>query len=185
MHIIKISPVSFKIVLSKDDLKRHGVENILNNPGFSSQFFADIIEETNRLYGAPFSEGAVDAEFFESKDGGGELFLCKSKRKDTTYLFRTTDSDSLFDLCVRLSKNHLPSDSRLYLDEGRYSLVLFYPETDDFLLSCMKEYGKAAEISPVQKWLLEEHARTIIEKYAVERISESAYHARKSKEMPL
>ena len=79
MHIIKISPMSFKIILSKKDLQRHGVNNILEHADISGDFFAEIIEETNRLYGNPFDEGPLDADFFESKDGGGELFISKRK----------------------------------------------------------------------------------------------------------
>ena len=91
MHIIKITPCSFKIVLSKEDLKRHGIDNILEHADLSGDFFADIIEQTNRLYGSPFKEGAIDAEFFEGKDGGGELFICSSKKvcKSTFYIFTT------------------------------------------------------------------------------------------------
>lgn len=173
MHIIKISPVSFKIVLSKEDLVRHGVDNILNHADISGDFFEEIIYETNRLYGNPFNEGAIDAEFFESKDGGGELFLYSSKKagKKTTYLFRTNSSDSLVSLCLRLSGHHIPSDSRLFYDDGKYNLLLFYPKRDDLLLSCMKEYGTAFEVSRLQCWLLEEHAKVVLDKGAVEQIS--------------
>ncbi|MBR2021512.1 MAG: adaptor protein MecA [Clostridia bacterium] len=175
MHIIKISPVSFKIILSKEDLMRHGVENILNHADISGDFFGEIIEQTNRLYGNPFVEGAIDAEFFESKDGGGELFLVSSKKsiKSTTYLFRTESSDALISLCRRLSEQSTIAESRLFFDEGKYSLILLCQKGDDFLVSLMKEYGTVSEISLLQRWLLEEHARLIIDKEATRRITEA------------
>lgn len=173
MHIIKITPMSFKIILSKEDLQRHGVDNIIEKNDLSGDFFAEIIEKTNALYGNPFTEGAIDAEFFASKDGGGELFICSSKsvNKSTTYLFRTESSDSLVSLCARLAASSLPYDSKLYYENGRYNLLLFYGKRDDFLVSCMKEYGSAAEISKLQMWLLLEHSRIICDKNAVERLS--------------
>lgn len=171
MYIIKISPVSFKIVLSKDDLKRHGVENILNHPSACADFFADIIDETNRLYGAPFSEGAVDAEFFESKEGGGELFLSKSKRDGATYHFKTKHLDSLICLCKRLSQNRPPSDSKLFFGDDCYSLVLFYSQSERLVMSILKEYGKASEINQFGHWLLEEHKKVLIAQNAVEQIN--------------
>lgn len=175
MHIIKISPVSFKIILSKEDLMRHGVDNILNHADISGDFFEEIIEETNRLYGNPFVEGAIDAEFFESKDGGGELFLVSSKKsiKSSTYLFRTESSDALISLCRRLSEQGTLFDSKLFFEGGKYSLILFCQKGNDFLVPQMKEYGTASEITLLQRWLIEEHARLIIDKGAIEHISEN------------
>ena len=176
MHIIKISPVSFKIVLSKQDLKRHGVENILHHTDISGDFFEEIMNETNRLYGNPFTYGSIDAEFFESKNGGGELFLCKSKSTCgvITYLFKTSDSDVLFSLCKRLSGFDFCYDSKLFLEKDVYSLLLLCRERNDFLLSVIKEYGKVSEISRLQVWLLEEHSALLIDSHAAERICEGS-----------
>ncbi len=175
MHIIKISPQSFKIVLSKDDLKRHGVENILHHADMSGDFFEEIIRETNRIYGSPFAEGAIDAEFFESKDGGGELFICSSKssHKSITYLFRTDNCESLIKLCKRLMLSNPPCDSRLFHQDGRYSMLLFYQSRDSILIPVMKEFGTASEISKIQIWLLEEHESVIIDKDAIHTVAES------------
>lgn len=169
MHIIKITPVSFKIILSKEDLQRHGIDNILEKSDISGDFFAEIIDKTNALYGCPFTDGAIDAEFFESKDGGGELFLCqaKSAHKAITYLFRCQDLESLIALCKRLNTPDTKNDSRLYFDDGKYSLLIFCLERNGFLLSILKEYGSASEISRLQTWLLEEHANIIFSENAI------------------
>lgn len=174
MHIIKITPCSFKIILSKDDLARSGRDNIFNHTDISGDFFAQIIDETNRLYGNPFTEGSVDAEFFASKDGGGELFLSKSNTeyKHTYYIFITQSTDSLVMLCKRLSFSGITYDSSLYHADGNYSLIIFSEKRDSLLLSVLKEYGSASETSSFRTWLLDEHASIILEKDAVTTIAE-------------
>lgn len=175
MHIIKISPHSFKIVLSKEDLMRHGVDNILDNTDISGDFFAEIIEETNRIYGSPFKEGAIDAEFFESKDGGGELFICSSTKvcKSIFYLFTAHDIENLISLCKRLYSNYIYNDSRLYFNDGKYSLLIHCPKRDITLFSILKEYGNASEITKFCIWLIEEHAQFLINENAIKTIAES------------
>lgn len=169
MHIIKISPYSFKIVLSKEDLKQHGVYNIMENSDISVDFFADIIEETNRLYGNPFKEGSIDAEFFEGKDGSGELFICSSKNsfKSTFYLFATSELENLILLCKRLYSNYIQNDKGLYFINGKYSLLIHCDKRDNLLFSVMKEYGNASEITKFGIWLLEEHAQLLIAENAI------------------
>ena len=190
MHIIKITPCSFKIVLSKEDLMRHGVDNILEHADLSGDFFADIIEETNRLYGSPFKEGAIDAEFFEGKDGGGELFICSSKKvhKSTFYLFTTYELENLISLCKRLvTKSHIQNDNRLYFDnDGKYSLLIHCGKRDDTLVSVMKEYGNASEITKFKISVLEEHSLLLISENATRTIAQTFSGSyRKSKDIPL
>lgn len=172
MHIIKITPQSFKIILSKEDLQRHGVENILEDEGFTGDFFAEIIDRTNALYGCPFIEGSVDAEFFASKDGGGELFLSTAKKKSPgfTYLFRTSSLENLISLCGSLIDTHLPRCSTLYLDGGIYCLMMEYEEKNDFLISWIKEFGELKKSGEFESWLLEEHAKTIVKGDAIQTI---------------
>lgn len=174
MHIIKITPVSFKIILSKEDLQRHGIDNILEKNDISGDFFAEIIDKTKALYGCPFTEGAIDAEFFESKDGGGELFLFSTKHfaKQKTILFRTEDCENLFFLCARLKSSGSTYDSRLYFDDGKYSLLIFCRGNGDNLLPILREYGNASEISKLQMWLLEEHSTLLCESCAIESMAQ-------------
>lgn len=177
MHIIKITPVSFKIILTKEDLQRHGIEHISSYSGydgFDGDFFAEIIEKTNTLYGCPFKEGAVDAEFFESKDGGGELFICRARHigKTVIYLFEAENSENLFLLCNKLKNTGTTNDSRLYFYNGKYSLLLLFEEKNDFVLSILKEFGNAEKISKLQMWVVEEHASIILEENAIETITE-------------
>ena len=133
MHIIKITPKSFKIILSKEDLQRYGVENILESPDISGELFTEIIERTNTLFGHPFTEGAIDAEFFESKDGGGELFITKHihKNEDTVYVFTAKESDRIYMLCKRLGQEEFITESRLYHDGNVYQLVLRLKDTNN------------------------------------------------------
>ena len=173
MHIIKISPAGFKIILSKDDLQKYWVGNIFENTDASGAFFEEIIERTNTLYGNPFIEGAIDAEFFESKDGGGELFLCSSKNqiKSTVYQFTTRDSDNLFMLCSRLNRLSEHEKSTLFLQDGLYCLIIFCPRRKNNLVSIIKEYGSCNEAGKLVLWQLEEHAKLLCRDTAIETLS--------------
>ncbi len=172
MHIIKITPVSFKIILSKEDLQKHGVENILEDERYSGEFFAEIIDRTNNLYGSPFKEGSVDAEFFASKDGGGELFVSRSgtKKSPFTYLFRTKNLDSLISLCRRLSECHGHKSSSLYYEENIYCLLLTFDVKNDYIFSLIKEYGHLKASGEFERWSLEEHGKLLIKENAIEQL---------------
>lgn len=173
MHIIKITPNSFKIILTKEDLQRDGVNNIFENNDLTGDFFKEIMEQTERLYGTTFSEGSVDAEFFESKDGGGELFICASRSMGLSaiYFVQTKTSETLYALCRRLEKLHIHSDSRLYSENNLYILVVFLNRANDLLLSILSEYGTASKSGKFALWHLDEHAHVILKDNAVERLS--------------
>lgn len=174
MHIIKISPVSFKIILSKEDLQRHGVENILHHPDISGEFFSEIIEKTNELYRNPFTEGTIDAEFFESKDGGGELFISRHKEfhDRQTYLLSTGSFESIIQLCKRLYKTGAVSDSGLYYENGTYFLTAVCNMESSLTASIISEYGLCKKIGKIKLWHIQEHAKTLIKSNAAQTISE-------------
>ena len=171
MHIIKITPQSFKIILTKEDLARDR-ENITEETDISEEFFRKIINETNRLYNNPFAQGTIDAEFFASRDGGGELFISRVKEnKNTNLAFVTSSSDCLTMLCKRLAHKRNTYKSTLYHNGEKYTLVIM-GESDGILLSLMKEYGDAKEISPFFVWALDEHEEKIICDDAIGTIAE-------------
>lgn len=174
MHIIKITPKSFKIILSKEDLQRFGAGNIFDYPDMSGELFSEIIERTNALYGSPFTEGAVDAEFFESKDGGGELFITKHicESSDVTYVFEASCSDRLRSLCKRLRKMGLSGESRLFFDGNSYKLILKLKETEEITKAVIREYGELKKAGKMSLWQIEEHAKLICPSDAIENISE-------------
>ena len=172
MHIIKITPKSFKIILTKDELVR-GKDDI---PDITDEMLKKIITETNRLYDNPFAYGTVDAEFFASKDGGGELFISKTSEngKDTCLCFVTDSSDNLSALCHRLSALDATYKSTLYLHNENYTLVLADVNAP-LLEPILHEYGKAEKVSPLRLWIIDEHAHKIIEDNAVSLIAEKLY----------
>jgi len=172
MHIIKITPVSFKIILSKEDLQRHGVENILEDERYTGEFFAEIIDRTNALYGSPFEEGSVDAEFFASRDGGGELFISRSQKRNShfTYLFKTKSLDNLISLCRQLPVYHSHKNSTLYYEEDIYCLLITFDTKNDFVFSRIKEYGHFKVSGEFERWSLEEHGKVLIKENAIEQL---------------
>lgn len=173
MHIIKISPKSFKIILTKDDLAFSGADSAYESYGFSKEFFTKIIDEANRKYGADFGSGVIDASFFEDKCGGGELFLCESGSCDypDAYAFFTKDSDGIIRLCKRIKPLLSDTYSSLYCNECEYALLLSLCDDKDFLLSVIKEYGECKKISRFEMWALQEHSKALIESKAIDVLS--------------
>ncbi len=171
MHIIKISPQSFKIILSKHDLEEYGDENPFNTTRYTGEFFEDIIQRTNALYDNPFIGGTVDAEFFESKDGGGELFLSLRHEKTVSYIFSTDDTEVLISLCKRLVSNGIICQSTLYFHDGNYRLLLGLDSPDTITVALIREYGNMPSASDYEKWLLDEHAKVLCSEKAVEKIA--------------
>ena len=171
MHIIKITPRSFKIILTKDELIR-GKDDISD---ISDDMFRHIIDEANRLYNNPFTGGTIDAEFFASKDGGAELFLTKGpdKTENAVYLFKTDSSDILISLCKHLKSKGFTYASRLYFHDDIYKLAISPTDKNNLFSHLLSEYGEAKKISPLQKWILDEHARIIISDHAVNILSEN------------
>lgn len=188
MNIIKISPVSFKIILTKEDLSRYGVENILHHTELCGDFFEEIIHKTNAMFDSPFSEGAIDAEFFESKDGGGELFITGAQRtsKNIIYIFSSDDIEKIFSLCQRLDKTGIkPKKSRLFLDDGMYLLLLSYTNEKPFVQSILREYGNSVKADRLSVWVVEEHAKLLSGNDAVGTISGFLKRHTKAKDTPL
>ncbi len=168
MQIIKISPKSFKIILTKDDLTLSGMENTYDYLGFSKEFFAKVIDEANEKYGADFGCGVIDAEFFEDKYGGGELFLHEAHALSSTnaYAFYAQQSEILIRLCKRLGKG--VSDSTLYCGDNIYILMLFLCDGSDFLQATIKEFGTLKKLSDFGVWEIQEHSRILIKDSAIE-----------------
>ena len=173
MEIIKIGSACFKIILSKDDLQKYGAENKFENKDTLETFFEDIIHQTNEMYGYPFSESAIDAEFFESKDGGGELFLSTAKQhgKSSAVILSTGECDNLFLLCSRLKTMAEHEKSSLFTENGIYFLVIFPSKRNDNIIPVAKEFGKCVEAGKLKLWHLEEHARLLCQDNAIEVLS--------------
>ncbi len=168
MQIIRISPKSFKIILTKDDLALSGNDNTYEQDGFSKDFFTKIIDEANRQYGADFGSGVIDARFFEDKCGGGELFLCEvtSKSCVEAYAVFAESSDDIICLCKRIN-SIFKSYSSLYFDGKYYILLLNLHNDDQIAISILHEYGFCKKISAVYAWSLEEHSKKILSDNAV------------------
>ena len=172
MHIIKITSVSFKIILTKEDVDKYCKKYVLNDKIDSYGFYAEIKDKTDALFDYPFDELSVDAEFFESKDGGGELFLTAiPKIKLHNYIFLTKDSDVLSSLCLRLVKFKMPVESKLYFNNDCYNLLVKFEEMpDEVIVGVMNEYGECNIVEDIYDWYLQEHAKCIFENDALVKI---------------
>jgi len=172
MQIIKISPQSFKIILSKSDIEEYG-ESPFGTQDYNQRFFEDIIHRTSTLYGISLSEGTIDASFFESKDGGGELFLSVCCGKEGAYIFSTDNTEVLISLCKCLTSSGTHIPSTLYSDGGIYRLTLKLCTQSAMTLALIREYGKAEKAGDFEIWHLDEHAKVLCRENAVERIASS------------
>lgn len=172
MHIIKISPQSFKIILSKSDIEKYG-ELPFETADYNRRFFEDIIHKTGMLYGLSLSEETIDANFFESKDGGGELFLSVGCGKESTYIFSTDNTEVLIGLCKCLASSGTHIPSTLYSDGGVYRLALRLCTKNAMTLAVIREYGNIEKSGDFEVWYLDEHAKVLCGENAVEKIASS------------
>lgn len=173
MQIIKITPHSFKIILTKDDLRQVGAENIIQDAA-DRDFLREIIDKTNEMYDHPFDAGTINAEFFESKDGGAELFLFTSgyRTSDETYILTTDTVESILPLCNVLANDKKLNESSLYCSNNIYYLFLVYAYADRFTSARLMEYGSFSKASKLLMWHITEHAKVIFENNALERLAE-------------
>ena len=172
MHIIKISSASFKIILTKEDVEKYSKKYVSDDKIDSYGFFCEIKDKTDSLFDYPFDALSVSAEFFQSKDGGGELFLtAKQKPCIHNYCFKTQSSDMLFKMCNSIGKRMKDFESKLYFYNNLYHIILCFENTpDEFLIALMSEYGEISKCLPILEWHLSEHAKCIFNVDAIERI---------------
>lgn len=172
MHIIKISSASFKIILTKEDVEKYRKKYVADDKIDSYGFFCEIKEKTDWLFDYPFDDLSVNAEFFQSKDGGGELFFTAKPRKSVhNYCFKTTDSDMLFKMCTRLSCEKTCCESKLCFYDNNYCLVLSFDDVPgEIIIGIMSEYGDVFKCTQLYIWHLQEHGKSIFELDAVNNV---------------
>ncbi len=153
MQIIKITPRCFKAILSKNDLGAYG-EKDLSDYKWQKALLCRVISKARQLYGSEFSKKNLYAEFFQSKDGGGEIFITSKEQASATfvYLFKTQSFENLVLLCKRLYSLKKPVRSSLYLYKGNYCLTVFGDEKSTYIKNILAEYG-SAELTSQNKML--------------------------------
>ena len=173
MYIIKITPHSFKVVLSKNDLVTFGKNKNFNDNKIPKAFLGRLLKKAKNEHGISFDTDLVEAEFFQSKDGGGELFVNSypSKENSVTYIFSTDNFENLVYLCKRYSHLSIIYQSRLIKAEKRYCLVLYMQRNDNFLISGIGEYGDVVKVSKGKIMRICEQGKIICKNRAIQCIA--------------
>lgn len=169
MQIIKISPKSFKVILSKEYLL---TDTDFENNAFYENLLRKIINEISEREGVYFSRASkISAEMFDCSDGSAEMFIsCDEKITSykCVYLFETKECDALFSLCGRLCfSSLLPFSSELYYQNKSYFLSLYYENESETAKAIISEYGSVKKASLIRLLQLSEHAKLICPSNAI------------------
>ena len=174
MYIIKISDLSYKIILSQSDFQKYGTD-IFDGGEVSKTFFYDVIEKVNSEHTAVKKSSVIQADFFEDKFGGGELFLYFSdtSRHSSTYILQSRDFEDIITACKIINEKSPSTQSKLFYKDGLFYLALYCNEKEKEPFPALYEMGKLFKADNLFLWHLEEHASTLMEANAV---SKAAYY---------
>lgn len=211
MEMIKVNTMKLKIILTKQDLDEFNITNDNLDYGTekSRKVLKSILEKAKKDVNFDTGQDRLYMQFFPSVDGGGELYITrkpvilpqdtpketkiyknkytiKNKAKNSDgYIITFDKSESLIQLCKRLSKEKIFLSSSLYLHDCLYYLYIhsitsyskLSKDSPDFDLdsnaSFICEYGSVFYASKIRLAFLEEHAKTICKNNAVEKFSET------------
>ena len=172
MHIIKISPDSFKVILSKSDMEKYGSASFDGSD--NSKKMLNHILSLLKNKDKSCAGGITHAEFFEDKFGGGELFLRLSPNtgKAARYIFSSKSIESIIEASKVIASKYGNVSSRLFCFDGFYRLLVFSKIPLPMITSRLGEFGQCRKAEKSDIWLTEEHGTVLIPCRAVEKVIE-------------
>ena len=165
MELIKISDQRLKIMLTPLDLTEYELseEQLDSGAAFSQSSFRRLLGDVKRKLDFVFEDHRLSVQYFPSRTGGGEMFLCSlpeesgvsteglsarqesiaaptpqkpppcSFVRDSAYRFEGISA--LLAACHRLRRVGYIGDSEAYRDDaGRYYLLIRTPSASPFTL---------------------------------------------------
>lgn len=171
MYIIKISDSNYKIILSKTDLSKYG-SDVFGGGITSKAFFTEILEKLADDKGKLKRDCIANAEFFEDKFGGGELFISIKSNSSyfRRYIFYGKSIEEIITVSNVILQHGIDASSKLIYLNGIYHLIIFSQEENRLLTCVIGEFGKYKSASRLEVWHLEEHGRTIFNHGALREI---------------
>ncbi len=165
MELIKISDQRLKIMLTPLDLTEYELseEQLDSGHAFSQSSFRRLLGDVRRRLDFSFEGHRLSVQYFPSRSGGGEMFLCSLPEEaadlsdsptaqlesaTTTELqkpvpcsfvrdgaYRFEKLDSLLAACHRMQRVGYIGESEAFRDDaGRYYLLIRTPSSSPFTL---------------------------------------------------
>jgi negative regulator of genetic competence, sporulation and motility len=199
LDILKISDSKIKIMLSAADAKAYGIG--ISDPDYKDEKTRSavwtMLDEAKAKVGFTHEGHKLLIQFYPSKDGGAELFVTRlenlpdkserllSRANDMTMLeksfsvYKFSDLRELVKLCAILKRKNCIGKSELYFDaaEGYY---LRLEEKGVSKCGGVCEFAILLEfadkIRNERMPYIREHSEVLMEKCAVEKLSELSFH---------
>ena len=185
MELIRITDEKIKIMLTPSDLTLYELDPE-NDSAASPAALRRLLGDVRLRFGVELDDRSVSAQYFPSRSGGGELFVCSIRPKhgegagaplsltgcknaaasfrwEGAYRFPTMQA--LLSACHRLTTVDFLGDSAAYCDRGgRYYLLLRTHARSPFSipeeLSFLTEYGDTENAAQL-KIYIKEHGELI------------------------
>lgn len=190
MKIELLDDNTVKIMLSKEDMEQFGItydEMDYKNPE-TKRVILKLIDTVKKDASIDLSKGKLFIEAFPYADGGCILYVnilnpsgSESSKKqkssfDTPLIYRFVDLSALCAAarCLHERYDHIILKNALYLLEDAYYLSLYtYFKLDDKVSCLLGEYGQFFGKGAVAAALVQEHAKELLDKDAIQTITET------------
>lgn len=171
MYIIKISDLSYKVILSQSDFGKYG-NDIFDGGENSKIFFGDILDKVNQTYSERRKTAVIHADFFEDKFGGGELFLYFADNSCSTdnYVLSCSSFEDIITSAKIIKDFKKAFNSKLIFMKEQFFLILNPLQKESELPLSLYEMGKLTKANDLFIWHLEEHGCIIAQSDAIETI---------------
>lgn len=133
MELIRITDQKLKIMLTPSDISLYELNADCPEADQSPRGIRRLLIELRQRFGVHFDDSRISAQYFPSKGGGGELFVCSIQPKSGDDRKRTVAPKSASPLPVTAGRNVVSG----FRWEGAYR----FESLDDLLRACHRLRG--------------------------------------------
>lgn len=150
MELVKISDGKLKIALSDGELLGYGltVERFDYSNVETKKALWQMLDEAKKKVGFDASDASLYVELYPSRLGGCEIFVTKLKRppmpprEAMKCAFSFEEAEAMIAACGALSVAGYRKPSELYIEDGRFYLVLEIEDGESVgLFDLVSEFG--------------------------------------------
>ncbi len=197
MELIKVNTAKLKVILTPNDIQELDIDSnsFDSSSHLSQKAFRNILLKAKEKVGFDAYGCKLYADYFPSRDGGGELYLTRkakilpeedsntSYRKkcilntqnhtSQSYIVIPDNLDTLISLCQKLSCDGFSFESTLYYHKGKYYLYIYNCQNKTDIPCYICEYGNVFFADSTRLFYLLEHADTLCKTNAVKIIAQN------------
>ena len=133
MELIRITDQKLKIMLTPSDISLYELNNDSPDTDHSPRGIRRLLVELRQRFGVHFDDSRISAQYFPSKSGGGELFVCSIQPKSGDDRKKTAAPKAVTPLPVATGRTVISG----FRWEGAYR----FDSLDDLLSACHRLRG--------------------------------------------